>query len=406
MIPILNKLKKHGFICYMVVNGVVFSYLNISQLQFNNQLVNEIRALAQDSLENDDYHPLQTFKSNYPVDIYIMNKDEQIYFSSMVEHKALEHKSTFERYANRILEIISHQDSDYYLGIEFFDTNYLVYKQMTYFNGYSLLMIGFFKTSTHSYRKLNSLVKSNYALKVENNLDKEKIEYFEDIKQMQADTNLKKEQIIGSLIHNLKSTLIDNRIILDNLSNIYPDSPVLNEIDNNNELILSDVNKIIDIAYDKELLDLNNQSQVNLDKLLLDTYQLYRKQFYLKDIHVQFILEECNHLYINPMALKIIAYNLFSNIATYADEKASVLIETITKGENMLLKFYNDVSDINLDNLTKLQESHINEKSNTYSNGTGLYTVKAIVKEIGGQLLIEKENKGLSITIILPNKLN
>ena len=373
----LNKICLGLFVLINVVCILVFGYL---QDQYNRDLIRQAQQLAYKSLTLNETYEISLFNTLNPIELSIVSQSGSIHYTSIPEYHLQELLSLDQD--NQIRIPLEYPYDQYVLTIKFYEYNTHFFKPMFLITLSSFIFLIMVKTIFFYQSKAKQLA-------LLSDVHSQKLDRLEAYNLYSDQTRLQKDQLIGSLIHNLKDKIINNRLILNDFNQSDKQTNI-NDLDYNNEVILADLNKIIDIAFDKEVLDLQSKTKIHLDDFILKTYTMYKKQLDYRGIHINFEFESETSIYMNQMALKIIIYNLLSNMARYTKDDTYASISMSNQGKYTKIIFYNECVKYKVLNLD--------------ATGTGLVSVVSLVEDLQGKITFKNKYDGFEVILILPNQ--
>ncbi|MDF9867758.1 signal transduction histidine kinase [Bacilli bacterium PM5-3] len=208
--------------------------------------------------------------------------------------------------------------------------------------------------------------------------------------------------MLASLAHDLKAPLSLVNLNLEQMKT-SKDLSNINNIQNKVEQIMIDINNINKVAHSEEMIHIEAQ-EFDLIEQLLNVYKEYKSLFESRGFYTDFELENSLKIVKNKVRVKQLIDNILSNIYYHADENADVEISCWQENNDVYLTFYNDAVEIKTEDLSKLTNLFYTKSVNEYGSGIGLYTINNIVKELNGQLILEKAKKGLFIKVVIPSE--
>lgn len=148
----------------------------------------------------------------------------------------------------------------------------------------------------------------------------------------------------------------------------------------------------------------------DLSELVRETVKESEDVFGKCDVHPEFSLPPSPVvLRTDPVLLRVVLQNLFSNAAKYSPKGSSVAVRLSTRDGDAVI----EVEDHGM-GIPKTDQERIFEKFfraqnvrqiDTDGNGLGLYISKSIIERLGGDMSFESvEKKGTTFTVTLPVK--
>jgi PAS domain S-box-containing protein len=239
-----------------------------------------------------------------------------------------------------------------------------------------------------------------------------------DAKEKAEESNRLKTAFLGNLSHEIRTPMnaiigFSNLLLDEDIS--YEEKVKLNNlINDNSQNLLKLIDDVIDISkIQSGDIQLNN-TNCELNKLLLDIYVTFSMQIEndsKKEIHLSLNKElETNNLSIitDPARLKQILCNLIENAIKFTNKGFVEYGYTILEKENKI-QFYvidsgigisNEKFDHIYDMFRQADESFTREYGGT---GIGLTIAKKIVDHLGGEIWVQSTpNQGTNIYFTLP----
>ena len=208
-----------------------------------------------------------------------------------------------------------------------------------------------------------------------------------------------RNKVIGSLAHDLKAPLSLINLNLEQIKDAYNISKI-DAIQNKVNNVIIDINDLNKIAFNNNMFIENKNQTFDLVQLLLSIFDNYRELFNSKGLFVEFDLVEKIEINKNKIRIKQLIDNVLSNIYNHTDINGDVEIACYMENNNIILSFYNDAKDITENEINNMTNLFYSNNDNSINTGIGMYTVKMIVEELNGKLLITKEQKGIRIKVV------
>lgn len=397
---------EHRFLTVLIVVYVLVLIVafNIQHLS-NQNLLKEIKSNVTKAIDAKSGIIIDKHYYKTPLEVYILKNNELVY-STLPRHAVYKYY-LHNRNSKAFSYLIRQQNDTYIVGIDLYRQNDLILHIIFMSTVIILVILVSIKVyiclkQKQIKKKISNLDQYSNALETYYHAHSASINELLALYEQQKQVDLKKTEILGSLIHNLKSRLVNNRLILSELDqNLSLNN--LNELKNNNEVIIRDVKAITDIAFNQQDLDLETKEHFKLEELLMETYLLFKRQIEDKGLYLDFIIDPESDIYANKITLKIIVYNLFSNICAYALNNSQVVIESKIDQDNINISFFNECLDLSQENVNRLTKLYYSTTKESDGNGTGLYTVSKLIKKQKGKVKIEKQDNGIAIILSFKN---
>lgn len=213
------------------------------------------------------------------------------------------------------------------------------------------------------------------------------------------------QQIISSLIHDLKTPINTSNLILElEMSKSGIEQSVVEKLVKQNEAVVTDINEILRVLYDEQL-EHYGKEDIDLVSVIKDSLRGLAKLFKSRKIKYSIDLPASEEVNINKVEIKSIINNALVNIYNYADENSSFHIIGYEKENHFIVKFYNDVADTSSIDFENIFELFYRGKSNNKSgSGLGMYIIKAMLLNNEGDCDFYPKDNGVELMIILPLK--
>lgn len=210
---------------------------------------------------------------------------------------------------------------------------------------------------------------------------------------------------IAHEVNNPLSNIIGYSKILINSKNVS-----INELLDKLKIINDQASKAASIVQD--LLNFSRRGAgkdqiVDVATLVRNIVKITSIYTYNKDIDIDisFIDNEGNGFLVRLDSTKIeqLIFNLLINSIQAIDSEGVIRIELTKQGNDIIIKVIDNGKGIEDNNLKKIFQPFFTTKPIGKGTGLGLFIVKTILKEIGGDIEVEsKVNEGTSFTITLP----
>jgi PAS domain S-box-containing protein len=226
--------------------------------------------------------------------------------------------------------------------------------------------------------------------------------------RMLEKTNLELDNFVYSASHDIRSPLTS----ILGLINIAKDAKDKTEINECLELMQSRVNRLDDFIED--ILDFSKN--IRLEKKLREINLYYFVEEILlnhdfgdqmKNIDIRLALARDFDVISDPLRLKVVLKNIFSNAVRFSKvrrEVAWLRISALRVEENFQLIIEDNGEGIRKDLQEKIFDMFYRASENSKGSGLGLYIVKEMVEKMGGTIKVSSEwGKGSQFIIDLPD---
>ncbi|MDH6604017.1 signal transduction histidine kinase [Bacilli bacterium PM5-9] len=250
-----------------------------------------------------------------------------------------------------------------------------------------------------------------FAQDLSNYLEKTNYSYTELEKNLQLKNEemVYRTRMVASLTHNLKSPIVNENLyineILKDSNDQYLINNNLNEIKLINQKLLNDINDIGELVYqDNTNMFLKNE-EIDLIAILLDNYNKFIHQYKSKNYQVILDFDEKVIINTNKLSITQIIHNAFSNIYAYGKENGLVEISCYKENNKCYLSFYNDAKQFEEEQLENIFKLFYRISDNHDGLGTGLFTIKRLTAELGGDVSMKNKDNGIVLEFVFDDML-
>ncbi|TLG71768.1 sensor histidine kinase [Culicoidibacter larvae] len=221
--------------------------------------------------------------------------------------------------------------------------------------------------------------------------------------QARQEKNIYKEQLISSLVHDLKTPLNIIMVQANKLEEGVLQPEEIHLLSDSSEQMLKDVNEILTIQKLDDISEVTKTEHVEVVEMIRKTMRLFAPLFRERKIQSYVDTPESIFINISPIKLKQIIHNVISNASQYADAGGTFELEAFEESQHLVIEAYNDKADISSIDFERVFDLfyHV-DTGNTYGSGVGLYTIRSMVEEYGGTCSFAPRDNGVVLTISLP----
>lgn len=214
-----------------------------------------------------------------------------------------------------------------------------------------------------------------------------------------------REKLLAALSHDLKTPLNIVQLQLGKViaseHNLTPHSlELLERAEQKTATTIAEINDLIKVVYQNSIEQLQMKTAFDLIELLYDVVELFTEQFQEKEILVEMDTDYRLNIIGNRIRFKQLIYNAISNIYTHAPQTATVKISCYQENETIYLTFYNDAKQMTETQLENIFNLFYRISTHESGSGLGLYTIKEIVSELGGQVKFRNHKQGIELTCV------
>ena len=240
-----------------------------------------------------------------------------------------------------------------------------------------------------------------FSLELETNMNKTGYEYSileRDLMVKNEDVEYKNE-LLGSLAHDLKAPLTLSVLKLDNVKETY-DEKELNNIQNKLEGVIKKINEINSIIFHDNKETFLQHENIDIISVIMDQVSEFEELLDAKNFIIDYDIDDQVIMNVNPLRFKQLVHNALSNIYNHALDDAEVKITCYQEQDKVYLSFYNDCDKLSEEELQKLFSVFYSKSKNNTNSGLGMYTMKNIVDEMNGIITARNHENGLLIEVI------
>lgn len=226
--------------------------------------------------------------------------------------------------------------------------------------------------------------------------------------QMKRERMIYKDQLVGSVIHDLKTPLTMISMQLEELENRYQHDEQLvaafKNMQNKNKKTLAEIQSAVALIHRKEIQE--KKVIINLNKLIQETLRRFKPLLQKKQIYTVIDFPETVEIEMDEIEAKQLFHNIISNVAQYTKPEGMFELTIEVDESNVKIFVYNES-----DRVEKIDFAHVfdlfyhtESEENQYSTGIGMYTVRSMVEKRGGSCYFEPQSQGVMLTIIFPKR--
>ena len=453
-----SKIWRWAFVVVIVLFFIsilvsVYAIARIPQQYVNkqNEQITLVKGLIDEGISTNNIAKFKDIKATFPVEflVYNTNTDEIIYSTIKVNNQS-DLTQELNRNAVAFEEVynVSHNGVDYNVWFvqyhispqDTFDT-WIIFLIMIIimviaFNIIAIII--FYQELLKPVKRLkdNILKISKYQLDSLNTkgssfeydqLSKQLVYFAKDLEKYLSKTNysyteleknlqLKNEdmmyrtQMVASLTHNLKAPIVNETLYLQEIERSNYDLPTIKKnvvtLMTINQKLLEDINVIGEMVYQDNTAKFLQDEKLDLIPLIMASYDTFINQFKTKKYNVVLDIDEKVMVFTNKISIIQIIHNALANIYAYGAEFGAVEISCYKEGDNCYLSFYNEAkpfSDEDLENIFKLFYRISDSKE---GQGTGLFTIKRLAEELGGDVQMRNEREGVILEFVFKDRLD
>ncbi|WP_206911383.1 hypothetical protein IGL98_003347 [Enterococcus sp. DIV0840] len=236
--------------------------------------------------------------------------------------------------------------------------------------------------------------------------------YTELEKELQAkrEAMIYKDQLVASVIHDLKTPLTMQSMQFENLIEQHQDDleliAVLKRMQEKNHKTLKEIQSAIYLVHKNDVKV--EPVKVDIIKVIQETLQRFKPILQSRKIYAELDFPKRAMIKIDEIEAKQLIHNILSNVAQYTKENGMFELKIEERSNEMIISAYNESDDaemIDFDHVFELFY-HTALEVNQYSTGIGMYTVRVMVEKYGGKYYFEPKNEGVLLKIILPKEVD
>lgn len=228
----------------------------------------------------------------------------------------------------------------------------------------------------------------------------------------QKEIERQKETFIATLTHDLKTPIRAEMRSLElllkgNFGDLNNDQKeIIQEILNSNKFMAKMINTIlVGYKYDNGKMQIKKEN-AEIHNIIKTCYGELRSLVQEKSQAVHFdFCSESQYLNVDPIEMKRLINNLFSNAIIYTQDKGTIAVKTVIEGDNFRIYFKDNGIGISPKQMPYLFDKYTSysKKFRQVGTGLGLYISKQIVEAHNGTITVEsEEGKGSSFIFTIP----
>ena len=231
----------------------------------------------------------------------------------------------------------------------------------------------------------------------------------ERVMQEQNELMEYKTRIIATIAHDLKTPLHIARL---NVEEVKVEERIPNYLkekmqvaEQKMDMTIESINDMVKIARQTKVEQLKIIETFDLIPMMMNVYEMFDDLIQRKNFSIEFDVDEHVVVSVNRIRMKQLIYNAMSNICYYAKENAEVVVACFVEDDIVTMSFYNDAEQMTTDQLNNIFKLfyRIGNK-NDGGLGTGLYTLREIAKEFGGDATFYNKDNGVELAVMFPLK--
>ncbi|MDF9867597.1 signal transduction histidine kinase [Bacilli bacterium PM5-3] len=208
-----------------------------------------------------------------------------------------------------------------------------------------------------------------------------------------------KNELLGSLAHDLKAPLTLASLKLDDLT-CETNKKDVSIIKNKIESVIDEINGINNIIFSDDESMFLNKENLNVIDIIMKAVSELEGLLEIKKFIIDYDIDEEVIMEVNELRFKQLVYNALSNIYYHANYGGEVVISCYRENDKVILSFYNDSDPLSEEDLNKIFSVFYKGESDNKNSGLGMYTMKSIVKEMNGEINAKNFNNGILIEVI------
>ena len=181
---------------------------------------------------------------------------------------------------------------------------------------------------------------------------------------------------------------------------------MLTEAQNSNERMIALISEVLTAMRSEQSPALYKMSALDLDKLILETVNLFQQEAHQHQMFIRYIPHEETVITADETRMRIVLHNLIENAIKYGRENTDITISLTHSGTDAVLSIRDRGIGIPAQDQAKLFERFFrarNAETKESGAGLGLYAIKQIITRHGGTVVCEStEGVGTTFRITLP----
>lgn len=215
-----------------------------------------------------------------------------------------------------------------------------------------------------------------------------------------------KEQLVSSMVHDLKIPITITSLKLENmLEEIDSESKLSKDITTilaDNEAIFGQIKDAVNMIHQEEIT--NKQEKIDVAEIIKESIKrfdtLFKKRgiFYHLEVPRELMVE------VDLIDLRQILHNVISNISKYTVENGMFELAVFVQDGGFYLEAFNELPD---EEVQSIDFDHVfdlfyRNQADDVGNGIGMYTIKSMVEKYHGTCLFEPSENGVRLSIFMP----
>ncbi|MGY3778532.1 sensor histidine kinase [Isobaculum melis] len=226
--------------------------------------------------------------------------------------------------------------------------------------------------------------------------------------QAQKEYSIYKEQMISSLVHDLKTPLSASALQIESIRNSYlHDSFLVEQLDQvllDDRKLFSEIKELLHFMHTKyDSLD-RQKSAFNVLTIVRESLQRFSKTFEKQKIHYLIDIPSDLIISMSSIEFKQLMHNILSNVCQYTDEGGDFSLSIYEMENQLYIEAYNDKQDTSKIDFPKVFDLFYFTKNetNSFSTGVGMYTIKSMIDQYRGTYSFEPKDKGVLLKLTIP----
>lgn len=434
------------FICIIFVSiSAIPSLFNQKENERSKQVIQQIEQALQEENQQEKITKLKQMVDKEDVDLVVIQKEEALYatlpiqdfdlLDKMVEKRSLSYYSRYQVEADG--QAYQIWLAIYQPSVQNFFEYLIIYFSVFIVILFTIIILIISKMTKNVVKPLerlkNNILKlkdfrlkevasqkqlteydgllyelSEFSDELQGKMDDIGIRYtgLERELQEKQERMIYKDQLIGSLVHDLKNPLTMTAMKLEQMSLDYEGQEDLATdiklLRKKNHETLRDIQTTIKMVHSENVEP--DVVTINLVDLMQETLQRFKPIFKAKKIFMDLDVPREVYVEMDLIEAKQLFHNIVSNVAQYTKEKGHFSVSIFETEQEIRIEVYNESAhthEIAFDQVFDLFYHHALEE-NKYGTGIGMYTIKAMIEKYQGSCQFEPRDDGVVLLLTLP----
>lgn len=226
--------------------------------------------------------------------------------------------------------------------------------------------------------------------------------------QERQEKSIYKDQLVGSLIHDLKTPVSMVNLQLEKLKEDFEHVPTLaneiQKIEKQNQKIVKEIKEAVQMIHEEQII--SSPEQVNIVKELQDTIKRFKPILKKRKIHCVIDVPATLFIKIDLIEMRQLLHNIVSNVSQYTDELGVFELTVYQENQSLIMCSYNESSQLDTIDFEHIFDLFYQGSATdaTAGNGVGMYTIKSMVQKHGGNCHFIPKKQGVELFIEIPLK--